>query len=356
MNICHITSVHSRYDDRIFIKECKSLSEAGEQVSLVVHDRQDDEQIDGVSIFSTGEEYTSRLKRVLIGNKKLLKKVQEIQADVCQLHDPELLLLAKKLKRMGKKVIFDSHEDVPAQILDKEWIPIPIRRAVSKVYKMYETNVVRQIDAVIGATPHITEQFVGRARKAAVINNYPKLDDIMFHDTPFEQREPVICYAGGIGEQRGERIMVEAVKDLDATLILAGEHEKMRKNNIVYAGMLDREGINRLYSRAVAGMVMLLPTKNYINSLPIKMFEYMAAGLPVIASNFPLWEKIITENKCGICVDPEDIKGVSKACQKLVDNPQLGQQMGLAGYKTVREKYNWKIEEKKLLDLYRSLD
>ena len=82
----------------------------------------------------------------------------------------------------------------------------------------------------------------------------------------------------------------------------------------------------------------------------------MAAGLPVIASSFPLWEKIITENKCGICADPEDIKGVSKVCQKLVDNPQLGQQMGLAGYKTVREKYNWKIEEKKLLDLYRSLD
>lgn len=227
MNICHITSVHNRYDDRIFIKECRSLSEAGEKVNLIVHDKKKDEQVDGITIYSTGEEYTSRLKRVLIGNRKILKKLQQIPADICHLHDPELLLLAKKLKRMGKKVIFDSHEDVPAQILDKEWLPSFIRKIVSKVYKMYESYVVKQLDAVIGATPHIAKQFIGRTHKVVIINNYPKLDDIVFQDTPFELRESIICYAGGINEQRGERIMVEAVKDLDAVLILAGEHEKM---------------------------------------------------------------------------------------------------------------------------------
>lgn len=352
MDICHITSVHNRYDDRIFIKECRSLHEAGEKVNLIVHDKQKDEQIDGISVYSTGEEYTSRLKRVIFGNRKILKKVQEVPADICHLHDPELLLLAKKLKKMGKKVIFDSHEDVPAQILDKEWIPFPIRRTVSGIYKKYETHVARRIDAVVGATSYIARQFKGRAPKTVVINNYPKLDDIAFHSTPFEQREPVICYAGGISKQRGECIMVEAVKDLDAVLILAGEHEKMQKNNVIYMGMLDREGINKLYSRAVAGMVMLLPMGNYINSLPIKMFEYMAAGLPVVASDFPLWKAIVEENNCGFCVSVNDRETVRQVLNYFLVNRKEAQRMGENGRLAIEKKYNWDVEKIKLVELY----
>lgn len=124
---------------------------------------------------------------------------------------------------------------------------------------------------------------------------------------------------------------------------------------IRFIGKISRKEVNELYGKSRAGIVLYQPLANHFQSQPIKMFEYMAAGLPVIASNFPLWKKIIEENKCGICVDPQDIKAVSKACKKLMDNPQLGQQMGLAGYEAVRQKYNWKIEEQKLWKLYQDL-
>ena len=78
---------------------------------------------------------------------------------------------------------------------------------------------------------------------------------------------------------------------------------------------------NKKYS--LVGMVTLFPESNYIVSLPNKMFEYMAIGLPVIASNFPLWREIIEDNNCGICVDPLDSKAIRNAIQYLIDNPAI---------------------------------
>jgi glycosyltransferase involved in cell wall biosynthesis len=90
-------------------------------------------------------------------------------------------------------------------------------------------------------------------------------------------------------------------------------------------------------------------------SLPVKMFEYMAAGIPVIASNFPLWQEIFSTSECGICVNPLDPKAIGEAIQYLMDHPDEAEQMGRNGRKAVEEKYNWVIEEKKLLDLYAGL-
>ena len=159
--------------------------------------------------------------------KNVYERALALDCEVYHFHDPELLPYGAKLKQLGKKVIFDSHEDVPGQILDKEWLPFPVRKLVSVVYKLYETNCVKQFDAVVTATPHIAEKFNRRCRKVIVINNYPKLDDIEFHDTPFDQREPIVCYAGGISEIRGEKIMVEAMENVAGTLILAGPHDAL---------------------------------------------------------------------------------------------------------------------------------
>lgn len=350
VKVCHMTSVHETNDIRIFVKECSSLAEYGFEVYLAGQGKSREEN--GVHVIGFGLPATSRYKRMLSDAKKVYKLAVEIDADIYHFHDPELLPYGLKLKKQGKTVIFDSHEDVPAQILDKGWIPHFLRRLISTAYKMYESYVVRRIDAVVCATPHIAEQFKGRSRKITVINNYPKLDDIVFYDTPFEQREAVICYAGGIDEHRGEKVMVEAVKGLEATLILAGEHEKMDVGGVIYLGKIDREGINELYGRAVAGLVTLLPIKSYFFSQPIKMFEYMAAGLPVVASDFPLWRKIIEENKCGVCVSVDNGKEVREAVSYFLNHRNEAQEMGRKGRKAVEEKFNWDIEKKKLIELY----
>lgn len=350
--ICHFTSAHDSHDDRIYLKECIALREVGYNVYLVAKGESTVDE--GIKIIGCGMP-KNRIERIFLFSWKIYRKARNLNCDIYHFHDPELLPYGLKLKKRGKKVIFDSHEDVPAQILDKEWIPFFLRRLISTAYRMYESYVVKRIDAVVCATPHIAEQFECRARKITVINNYPKLDDIVFHDTPFEQREAVICYAGGIDELRGENVMVDAVKGLEATLILAGEHEKMELGGVIYLGKIDREGINELYGRAVAGLVTLLPIKNYFFSQPIKMFEYMAAGLPVVASNFPLWKKIIEENKCGVCVSVDNRKEVRETVSYFLTHRNEAQEMGKRGRKAVEEKYHWGVEEKKLVELYQMI-
>ena len=220
--VCHLTSAHGIEDDRIFLKECISLAKNGYKVYLV--ERGDSYTKDGVHIIGLGNIPDARFKRMVFGGKKVFEKAKELNADIYHLHDPELLPYALRLKKRGKKVIFDSHEDVPAQIIDKTWIPKFFRNSIARLYKAYETHIVKNIDAVVTATPHIAEQFQGRTKRIVIINNYPKLDDIKFQETPFNDREKIVCYAGGIDELRGESIMVEAMRGIDEKLVIAGDH------------------------------------------------------------------------------------------------------------------------------------
>lgn len=352
--VCHLTSAHTQEDIRIFHKECVSLADAGYDVYQISCGNTYDKK--GVHIVGIGPKVTGRFARMRKTAGEIYKVALKIDANVYHLHDPELLPYGLKLKRLGKKVIFDSHEDVPDQIMDKDYIARPLRKIVSVSYRNYESHVIKQLDAVVAATPHIAEKFKGRCRKVVTVNNYPLLDDIQFHEKSFIEREEIICFAGGISELRGEKIMVNAMQGVEGQLIMAGDHEiESPLPNIRYIGRLNRDKVNELYGSARAGIVIYQPARNHIESQPIKLFEFMAAGLPMVASNFPLWRKIVEDNNCGICVDPTNKNAVRAACVDLLSNPEKGQQLGRNGRKAVLEKYNWANEEKTLLALYDSL-
>lgn len=226
--ICHMSSSHSWNDVRIFIKECQTLAEAGYEVYLVAEGI--DRKENGVHVVGCGEKPSSRKKRMRMFAKKVYEKAIELDCEIYHIHDPELLPYGIKLKKMGKKVIFDSHEDVPGQILDKEWIPAVLRKLIALCYRQYESYCAKRFDAVIAATPYIADKFRGRCRKVIIVNNYPRTDEIIFHGTPFADREAIICYAGGINAIRGEKIMVKAMEDISGTLILAGSRDDIITN------------------------------------------------------------------------------------------------------------------------------
>jgi glycosyltransferase involved in cell wall biosynthesis len=117
-------------------------------------------------------------------------------------------------------------------------------------------------------------------------------------------------------------------------------------------GQLDRDGVRRVMARAIAGLVTLHPVANYLEALPVKMFEYMAAGIPVIASRFPLFRDIVEGGHCGLCVDPVDPQAIASAIDYLVTNPDIAKLMGENGRKAVLEKYNWSGQALKLTDFY----
>ena len=156
--VCHVTSVHPRYDVRIFLKECVSLAKAGYEVTLLCADNLPAEIRDGVTIKSVDYFPSGRIKRILGAKKAMLKGALEIDADIYHLHDPELLPVALSLKNRGKIVIFDSHEDYPLNIFHKEWIPKLLRNFISWLYSIIENRTFKKVDAVISVTPQMTER------------------------------------------------------------------------------------------------------------------------------------------------------------------------------------------------------
>lgn len=364
MHIAHLTSAHPRFDIRVFLKECRSLARFGHSVSLVVADDQGDAHVEGVSIVDVGC-LPGRLNRMLKVTWRIYRKAIELKADVYHIHDPELLPVGLFLKWQGKKVVFDAHEDVPKQILGKYYLKPWVRQAVSVVFAFFERYVCSRLDGVITATPYIRDKFLVINPRSVDINNYPVLGEL--HSlTPWHERKLEVSYVGGIAEIRGVKQLVRAMEMVAAKtrLNLVGEFSEpgLRREVVTYdgwksvnaTGVLGRADVSCVLARSVAGLVTLHPAPNYLDSLPIKMFEYMSAGLPVIASNFELWKEIIQDNECGICVDPMDPKAIASAIDYLLENMPIAEKMGSNGRRLVSEKYNWAIEEKKLVEFYNS--
>lgn len=363
--IVHLTSAHARYDTRIFIKMCSSLAASGYDVYLVVADGKGDECKNGVNVIDVGARTGGRLSRMTKTVGRVFDVAKTLSADIYHLHDPELIPIGLKLKKLGKKVIFDSHEDVTADILDKPYLNVAIRHLISIIYGSYEKYACRQFDAVVAATPFIRDKFLRINSCSVDINNYPLIGELLTGEiSDWSKRASQVCYIGGIVQNRGVR---EIVKSLELTtncvkLQLAGNFNNSSIESEIKEyqswklvdelGFLDREGVKGVLSSCLAGLVTLYPTIPYINSLPVKMFEYMAAGIPVIASNFPLWREIVEGNECGLCVDPLDVKAIAAAIDFIINHPERAMQMGEKGREAVMMRYNWHVEEAKLLHLY----
>lgn len=366
MNVVHLTSVHSRFDTRIYYKQCLSLEKAGYSVSLIVADGKGEEVKDNINIYDVGVPQ-GRLNRIFKISKKIFNKAVLLNADVYHLHDPELIPSALKLRKLGKIVIFDSHEDVSLQMRAKPYLNAPLRYLVGEAYGLYERYACKKISAVITATPFIRDKFIKINPNTIDVNNFPIINELK-SEANWESKEKCICYIGGIGTIRGieEIILALGYQKSSTRLKLGGLfnnkeiEERVKKfegwSLVDELGYLDRFGVKDVLEQSIAGLVVLHPVINYVDALPVKMFEYMSAGIPVIASNFPLWEEIIEKNNCGVCVDPLDPYAIADAIDFFRNAPDKAKQMGKNGRKTIENTYNWSIEEKKLLELYTKLN
>lgn len=363
-SVCIMTSVH-RYDDvRIYHKEAKALKQVGYDVTLLCsnHKGKDVEWYDENGIrFIKIDVPKKRSKRVLHAWKGFYKKALELNCDYYHFHDPELIKAGLKLRKKAR-VIYDIHEDVPRQILTKPYLKPFIAKISSWFVERYEEYSAKRFYAIIAAEPVIYERLININPNTVMVCNYPKLDEFQIVDDDFSKRQNAVCYIGGITKIRGIFEMIDAVNDTDYKLILAGEYEtdelkiqaeqKKGYENVDYKGFLDRQGVKETLSTVKAGLVTLHPIPKYLTALPVKMFEYMIAKVPVISSDFPYWKQIVDDASCGVCVDPLNPDEIKKAIKYIIDNPDVAKQMGENGRKKVLEKYNWDIEKKKLIALY----
>ena len=365
--VCHFSSVHPGLDIRIYRKQCVSLAQAGFDVHLVIG--ADDAQIAeaagaGVTIHPLAPLSGGRLRRMVAQTWRCYRTARALNADVYHFHDPELIPYGLLLSWQGRKVIYDLHEDLRADIHSKQWIPAPLRRAIGGVARGVEHFAARRFAAMVAATPYIGALFDKSAARVAVIHNYPTINELAAAASTTVTAIPrdSVCYVGAINEMRGIRHIVQALEMAPVRLLLAGVFDPpaLRVELMAYRGwrqveeygFVDRRGVGEIMARSVCGLVTLKPEPNFVNSLPIKLFEYMSAGLPVIASDFPLWRGIVEEAECGICVDPENPNAIAKAINFLLMHPDVADEMGRNGRRAAESKYRWDREGEKLVALY----
>lgn len=368
--VVHLTSVHEPGDLRIRLKECAAAAAAGWSVVLVAPADADASAADGVQLRAVPRP-VARWRRMLQTTWQVYQVARAEPADLYQFHDAELMPWALLLRWSGRRVVYDAHEDLAGTIGYKEYLSRPFRWVLGRVVGGIERFVVARCSAVVAATPHIGES-VGRSGvPVTVVQNFPRLEELALGTAPrpYQERAPGVLYLGAISRQRGAKEMVEAVRRLshrpDVRLHVAGRwapsslREELAAgpgwDQVVDHGFLGRAGVMTLLGTCRIGVVTIWPERNYLLSYATKMFEYMAAGLPVVASDFPLWRQIIEETDCGLVVDPRDPTAIAAAIDRLLADPAAAERMGARGRAAVLARYNWAAEARKLLELYDAL-
>lgn len=368
MKVCHITVAHEYNDIRIFHKECRSLFKNGYDVSIVAPNTLDT-VMDGIKIYGV-KVNGNPLIRLFFGAGKIYKRALQLDADIYHFHDIEMYTYGVKLKKKGKKVIFDSHEDWLGYTMDIEWLPYFIKKimvhSIRNLYKKY----MKCFDAVITVSPHIIDILKQFTSKLYMITNYPIIDKnniVRFTYDEYCKRNQQICYAGTVYKFGSQNIIIKSIQDIsniNYTIIGAIDDEykktlvELDKNNKVnFVGRVPRKDVDNFYFNSLFGIVLF-------DYLPIcggktgtmgnnKIFEYMQMGLPIVCTDSDCWKKMIVDKyNCGICVSPHNIDDVKGAIEYLLNNKEQAYKMGQNGLNAVYKEFNWNTQEEILLQIY----
>lgn len=365
-HIAHATVVHGRYDIRILYKQCTSLArDDGTEVSLYVADDLAAEQRDGVHIRPIGKPRFGRLGRATLGSVALWRALRRSRPDLLHIHDPELLPLGLLVRARGIPVVFDMHENLPKEILTKEWVSRPLRVAVSRLVRLFQRGACRVLPTVFAETSYAAD--FPRASAGIVVLNFPLLESLR---TIRRVKADVftVGYIGGVSTERGAQEVAGAIERLNeqglptrglfvggvaADLDRDGPFTRAVANgNVVSTGRLAPTEGWPLMATCHVGVALLRPSPNFVDSYPTKLFEYMALGLPVVVSDFPLWRQIVDDARCGILVDPTDVAAIADAFRWVHEHPDEAHAMGERGRTAVLAKYSWDSEFDKLRRLY----
>ena len=362
----HLTSVHPIGDNRIFYREAKGLADAGYDVALVVG-QPPSGPVAGVPVIGVGSP-RNRVDRATRVVWKVFRAARKERAQIYHLHDPELIWAGLLLKLLGHRVVYDVHEDAPKQIMNKFWIPWWAKRVLSFGTGLMLRAAATAFDGIVAATPSIAAQF--SPHKTAVVQNFPRLAAARNRpDVPdTDQRPHAFAYTGGLAAVQGLREIVATAALLPSDLgdaVVAGwfDDDDLEREiraaegwkRIRFLGRVTPAEVLEAIDSARCGLVIDHPISNYLESYSTKMFEYMARGVPVVSSDFPLWVQLVADADCGVTVDPMDVHAVAKAVEALCRDPAEARRLGENGRRAILERYNWENEFAKLDELYRRL-
>jgi glycosyltransferase involved in cell wall biosynthesis len=352
-----LTTAHSAVDPRIFHREARTLVQAGMSV-CVIGKHFKSEYLEGIWIEALPTA-PNRLRRFFMG-WMLLKRAWQFRGKLYIFHDPELFGVGLILRLLGRKVLYDCHENVPMQVLQKAWIPQPLRWILAPLVGYIEWLGSRLLSGVLVVNDTLGKRFPER-RTLVVRNLLPaNVLSTIGRGPPVSERNNVVIYTGGLSRIRGIAELVEAFKGLEgnAELWLVGHFADTDRafekqilsslpRNVRWFGWKEYSEVLELYQSAKIGAVLLYPTPNHRNAMPVKLWEYLGAGLPVIASDMPEYTELV--QGCGIQVNPRDVAQIRVAIQRLLSNKSALQSMSKAGRERTMNFFCWENDGRKLV-------
>jgi len=369
--ICHLTTVHPRNDIRVFYKECMSLANFGYDINLVVADGKGDEFIGGVKVYDIGKQQ-GRLKRFFLSSLGCYKKALELNASIYHFHDPELLFVGLALKLKGFNVVFDSHELTGRQIKRKYYIPKLLRNITSSVFESIELGISKRLDAiVVPQEAEMVSYFEQSNTKVQVLSNYVSLSEYKNFESKrglSNRRSIKLLYSGTISNDRGLSNMLDIIEYLDERfqLILVGsfaskiEQEQAKKHlgwqKVDYRGLLERCELSGVYQEADLGLILFNPVGQYkVSTSPLKLFEYLLYGMPVITPNYGSWPDFQIKHKVTFGEDVSNFTALGELIYNLVESDEKYCSISQDGRDVVQRLYNWGNESLKLNRLYEQI-
>jgi glycosyltransferase involved in cell wall biosynthesis len=372
--VCVFTTAHDSTDSRVVEREAASLAANGYDVTYYTP-FDGDCSVDVVSYDDVADGSMLSISERLQAAVKVAVELADSEYDVYHFHDVEALPVGVLLSVLtDAEIVYDVHENVEDTLKHKPIFSWPLREIIARVASVTELTLSQFVDELIVASPDVAERFADR-ENVTVVTNYPRRKWAegtvpAEHIDPDPDAPTELVYRGLPSEDRGIGTIIDAVErvpdDRDIRLSIGGKYgsdadreaiepriEQSDRVEFVewfpsLAGMIDH------FRDADIGLICFHPAPNKTNAAhrSNKLFQYMAAGLPIVVSDIGNWPTVVGEADCGVAVDPEDPAAVAEAITDLVDDPQRRAELGRNGHQAALDQYNWEAQEAKLLEVY----
>jgi glycosyltransferase involved in cell wall biosynthesis len=372
LKVCHFASVHTTTDTRVFHRECTSLAKFFDVTFIGIGNKSG--LMNNVNVIAVPKP-SNRIYRLLFTTWKVFFLAWKQHADIYHIHDAELIPFAFLFALRGKKVIYDIHENTYEDIMRKPWILDSFRWVLGLLFKTLEWLSAQSMYTILViAKPEFAKKFI--TRKRVIIQNFADFEQ--FNSYRITQRQAIVAnnlfYIGTVYDyyydlipiikalhilkQQGKIIHFHCVgykgRYVDTVLSKLPEYQELKEQLHFYGYLNTTEGYE-ISKTCKVGLCLKNQPEEILLSHERKFFEYMAAGLPVLACNYHIYKEIIDTHQIGKYVTIDDAKAISAALDELFFTTQKLDMYAANGVDAAELTFNWHAEETKLIDLYNNM-
>jgi len=370
--ICVITSVHPVLDKRIFNREILSLKKFGFEIDLIAPSKTEIQVIQGVKVLGIPK----RRKAFRFLNWfRILRLALKDNYAVYHFHDPDLIFIAPFLKIFSRKaIVYDVHEHDVDELLENVRKSVILKRVLVFMFAMFLRLSIRFIakfiNNIIVVEDSMKRYYDSLGCNVLILYNFAKKTDFL-EDVNYDEKRKVILHTGTLGVRRGSLMLLEiaaivAKKFPDWMFVFTEQYYLQEEKDQFFNELAKKRlgGAVKIIPRvkplemwsilkdASIGLSPLFPEGQTIKAIPSKFFEYMAAGLVIVASDLPYSRKFVEDNGVGILCGPYDANEYAESIIGIIEDPALRKQMARKARKLFLEKYNWEAQENAFYDYY----